>query len=179
MGKLASSWGILACGCLLWASTGSVQADVDVNVSGVVVLRACSIRPGDDKIPLHFGSLTSEYLYSMTRTPGRDFAIGLVECDTGIADTVTVTFTGNRNPELPGLLAIDTSSNASGIAIGIETAAGNPLPLDTVSDEQAIGDGSNVIALKAYLQGEPTAIANRTIEPGAFSATSTFTLGYP
>jgi type 1 fimbria pilin len=84
-----------------------------------------------------------------------------------------------ENQELPGLLALDGASGASGIGVGIETLGNKPLPLNKVSDDQALSDGNNVIELKAYVQGEPTAIRDQTIGHGTFTVTSTFTLDYP
>ena len=78
-----------------------------------------------------------------------------------------------------GLLALDSGSSATGVAIGIETPADRPLPLNTASDEQVLAYGNNTIALKAYIRGEPQAIANQSIAAGTFRATSTFTLHYP
>lgn len=77
------------------------------------------------------------------------------------------------------MLALDAGSGASGIGVGIETPSQKPLPLNTVSDEQVLRNGSNVIELKAYVQGEPNAIRDQSIGHGAYTATSTFTLDYP
>ena len=88
-------------------------------------------------------------------------------------------FGGRENSALPGLFALDGGSGASGIGVGLETPSNKPLPLNAVSDEQVLSNGSNVIELKAYVQGEPQAIREQTIGHGAYRVTSTFTLDYP
>lgn len=134
---------------------------------------ACTLRPGDEAITLELWDLTSKYLYINTRSVGRRFQLHLQECDTTISDSVTITFGGTGNPELPGLLALDAGSGASGIGVGLETLGDKPLPVNSVSDRQVLSDGSNVIELKAYVQGEPAAIRDQTIGHGAYTVTST------
>ena len=165
-----------ATACLL---ASQVQAADNLSFKGVLVAQACTIRPGDELIAVEFSDISTSSLYLNTRTPGEPFYIHLQDCDTQIADSVTATFSGTENAELPGLLALATGSAARGIAIGLETAADQPLPLNVPSPEQALNDGDNVIALKAYVRGEPTAIANESIRKGRFLANSTFTLAYP
>ncbi|NWF08462.1 type 1 fimbrial protein [Pseudomonas salomonii] len=146
---------------------------------GNLVEEACTLRPGDEAITLELWDVTSKHLYINTRTVGKRFQLHLEECDTTIGNTVTITFGGAENGELPGLFALDGGSGASGIGVGIETLSDKPLPVNAVSDEQVLSDGSNVIELKAFVQGEPTAIRDQTIGHGAYKVTSTFTLDYP
>ncbi|MDD1134850.1 fimbrial protein [Pseudomonas sp. WS 5412] len=155
------------------------QAADNLRLKGNLVEEACTIRPGDEAITLELWDLTSKHLYINTRSQGRGFKLHLEDCNTSISNTVTITFGGRENPALPGLLALDAGSGASGIGIGIETPSQKPLPLNTVSDEQVLRNGSNVIELKAYVQGEPNAIRDQSIGHGAYTATSTFTLDYP
>ncbi|WPN96618.1 fimbrial protein [Pseudomonas sp. MUP55] len=151
----------------------------NLSFKGNLVEEACTLRPGDEAIALELWDLTSKHLYLNTRSVGKRFKLHLEDCDTTIGNSVTITFGGAQNRELPGLLALDAGSGASGIGIGIETLGDKPLPLNTVSDKQVLSDGSNAIELKAYVQGEPTALNNQTIGHGAYTVTSTFTLDYP
>lgn len=155
------------------------QAADNLSFKGNLVEQACTIRPGDEAITLELWDLTSKHLYINTRSQGQGFKLHLEDCNTTISNTVTITFGGRENPALPGLLALDAGSGASGIGVGIETPSKKPLPLNTVSDEQVLREGSNVIELKAFVQGEPNAIRDQTIGHGTYTATSTFTLGYP
>ena len=155
------------------------QAADNLRFKGNLVEEACTLRPGDEAVTLELWDLTSKYLYINTRSVGKRFKLHLEDCDTTIGNSVTITFGGAENRELPGLLALDGGSGASGIGVGMETLSDKPLPLNTVSDKQVLSDGSNAIELKAYVQGEPTAIKDQTIGHGAYTVTSTFTLDYP
>ncbi|WP_149543246.1 fimbrial protein [Serratia marcescens] len=152
--------------------------DKNVYLHGALVAEPCVIPPGDEEITLDFGTIIDKYLYLNTRTLGQAFEIHLEECDLTLGKTVNVTFTGNENSALPGLLAVDGGSKATGIAIGLETPSAKPLPLNKASDKSLLQVGSNIIALKAYVQGEPLAIANKKIVRGPFSAVATFNLEY-
>ncbi|EMB2350552.1 type 1 fimbrial protein [Serratia marcescens] len=164
----------------LMAVSLSVLAAGDNNLylHGALVAEPCVIPPGDEEITLDFGTIIDKYLYLNTRTLGQAFEIHLEECDLTLGKTVSVTFTGTENQALPGLLAINGGSEATGIAIGFETPLSKPLPLNTQSDKSLLQGGGNIIALKAYVQGEPIAIADKTIGRGAFSAVATFNLEY-
>jgi type 1 fimbria pilin len=155
------------------------QAADNLSFKGNLVEQACTLRPGDEAITFELWDVTSKHLYLNTRSQGRDFKLHLEDCDTTISNTVTIQFGGRENTALPGLFALDGGSGASGIGVGLETPSNTPLPLNAVSDEQVLSNGSNVIELKAYVQGEPQAISDQTIGHGTFTVTSTFTLDYP
>lgn len=169
------------CAALILGLGLGVEATAADNLSfkGNLVEEACTLRPGDEAVTLELWDVTSKHLYINTRSQGKDFSLHLENCDTTIGSTVTITFGGRENTALPGMLALDGGSGASGIGVGIETPGNKPLPLNTTSDAQVLMDGSNVIALKAYVQGEPKAINDQTIGQGAYRVTSTFTLDYP
>ncbi|MBO0496181.1 fimbrial protein [Pseudomonas sp. Marseille-Q1929] len=151
----------------------------NLSFKGNLVEEACTIRPGDDAITLELWDVTSKHLYINTRTQGKGFKVHLENCDTTIGDTVTIMFGGAENVKLPGLFALDSGSGATGVGLGIETPNNKPLPVNSVSDKHVLSNGSNVIELKAYVQGEPDAIRDQTIGHGRYTVTSTFTLDYP
>ncbi|WGL77977.1 fimbrial protein [Serratia marcescens] len=162
-------------------SAPAIAADENgnnVRLYGALVAEPCVIPPGDEEIQLDFGTIIDKYLYLNTRTLGQGFEIRLAECDVTLGKTVTVTFIGAENPALPGLLAIDGGSEATGIAIGLETPQAQPLPLNKASDKYTLQGGNNSIALKAYVQGEPGSIENKAIGRGPFNAVATFALEY-
>lgn len=155
------------------------QAADNLRFKGNLVSQACTIRPGDEAITLELWDVAAKHLYINTRTVGKAFRLHLDDCDTTISNGVTIMFGGTENRALPGLFAMDGGSGASGIGLGIETPSSKLLPVNTVSDEQVLTNGNNVIDLKAYVQGEPNAIRDQTIGPGAYTVTSIFTLDYP
>ncbi|ENY3038030.1 TPA: fimbrial protein [Serratia marcescens] len=150
----------------------------NVHLYGALVAEPCVVPPGDEEIHLDFGTIIDKYLYLNTRTLGQQFEIRLAECDLTLGNTVKVTFMGTENRALPGLLAIDGSSEATGIAVGLETTEAQPLPINKESGEYVLQEGSNNIVLKAYVQGESKAIEAKTIGRGPFNAVATFNLEY-
>lgn len=152
--------------------------DKNVHLYGTLVAEPCVIPPGEEEIELDFGTVIDKSLYLNNRTSGQPFSIHLTECDLSLGNTVKVTFNGNENSNLPGLLALDDGSSASGVGIGLETQEGKTLPLKSASEKLELSEGSYMINLQAYVQGEPEAIKNRSIELGTFSAVATFSLEY-
>ncbi|MCK1144621.1 fimbrial protein [Providencia vermicola] len=159
--------------------SGVSQAET-VQFDGVLVEDACEVYPGDENIELDFGTVVDKYLYLNTRTHSQPFTIRLINCDLVLGKEVRVTFTGNENLALPGLLALDRGSQASGIAIGLETENGTPIILNKVhSYIQNLHTGNgNDLNLKAYIQGEPNALLTKKIGRGEFYVTTKFVLEY-
>ena len=153
------------------------QAD-NVRLHGVLVAEPCVIAPGGESVALDFGTVIDKYLYTNQRTRGQTFEIRLTECDASLGKTVKVAFSGIENPNLTGLLAVAGGSQANGIAIGMETLAGQKLPLNKPGEGFRLVNGSNTLTMLAFVQGEAQAIANKSIERGPFSAIATFSLEY-
>jgi len=169
---------ILLLGAIALISNMKVQAEDNMHFYGNLVQEPCVISDKDANIPLDFGAVIDKELYTHTRTSGQPFTIHLSECDLSIGKTVKITFLGEENNKITGLLEIAKNSQASGIAIGMETLKGVLLPINKVGEKYTLEGGSNSITLMAYLQGEPDAIKNHTIERGPFNAIATFNLEY-
>ncbi|MDA8478798.1 fimbrial protein [Citrobacter sp. Awk 4] len=150
----------------------------NMRLHGVLVAEPCVIPPGDETVVLDFNTVIDKYLYINTRTLGQTFELHLVQCDLSLGKTVRVTFSGTESAALPGMLALSGSSQASGIAIGMETPQGEPLPINQQGKQQALVSGTNILVAQAYVQGEPDALKHKTIERGPFSAVATFSLEY-
>ncbi|MBC3211562.1 fimbrial protein [Serratia fonticola] len=168
-------------GCCLVAlllCSPPVMAVKNMRLHGALVAEPCVIPPGDETVVLDFDTVFDKYLYMNTRTHGQAFKLHLAQCDLSLGKTVRVTFSGNESAALPGLLALNGASQASGIAIGMETAQGEPLPINQQGKAQALVSGTNTLTAQAYVQGEPDALKYKTIERGPFSAVVTFSLEY-
>lgn len=161
-------------GVPLCAQSETVQFD------GTLVEDACEVYPGDENIELDFGTIVDKYLYLNTRTHSQPFIIRLINCDLVLGKEVQVTFMGTESTALPGLLALNAGSQANGIAIGFETQSGEPISLNRSKDytQQLKVSDTNNINLKAYVQGEPNALRDKSIARGTFEATTTFILEY-
>ncbi len=175
--KTAMWRGVIGVGLLIAASGCWAAAD-NMHFSGALVAEPCTLRPGDEDIRLDFSTVIDKYLYTYGRTPGKAFSLVLQDCDISLGNTVKVTFSGAESAALPGLLKPDGGSQATGIALGLETMAGAPLALNKPSEGYAIGKGSNSLQLQVYVRGEPEAIAQKSIGLGAFSSVATFGLEY-
>lgn len=169
---------LLALGWLLLLPGFATADQNNAHFYGALVAEPCVIPPGEEEIQLDFGTIMDRYLYIHGRTLGQRFDIHLAECDLSLGNSVTVMFQGTESTALAGLLAIDGSGGASGIAIGLETLGGIPQPFNKNSGEYKLQPGNNMISLKAYVRGEMNAITTRSIGRGTFSATATFKLDY-
>lgn len=154
-----------------WLSPGAWAENMQF--SGELVSTACNIIPPED---IQLQNAVSKYLYNNTRTQGQTFTIKLIDCDLAISDRVEITFSGDGNPALPGLLSV---TGIKGIGVGLEGVDDKPIKLDKDTLTTMLNKGSNDLTFKVYVQGEPEAIKNKTIEPGQFSAITTFNLVYP
>ncbi|TQI82262.1 type 1 fimbria pilin [Serratia fonticola] len=169
----ASGFGVL----ILMAASFACAQD-NMRFYGALVAEPCVIPPGKETITLDFGTVVDKYLYQHQRTLGQRFELHLAQCDLSLAKRVKVSFTGVPNMALPGMLALDGGSEAQGIAIGLETLDAKRLPIDEPSEQYGLLAGSNIIVLRAFIQGEPKALMDRTIKRGSFAGTATFTLEY-
>lgn len=178
-------WIILSCvsrlGGLLWLMLWQLGSPAyaleNLAFKGALVNAPCTLRAGDEELELDFGTLIDKYLYRNTRTPSRPFSLHLDDCDTAVMTGVKLTFTGTENTALTGLLALDAGSLAQGVAIGMESGAGQPWPLN-VPRVIALTPGNMVIPLQAFVQVEPAAQSSQGIVRGPFTATATFALEY-
>ena len=164
---------------LLMCMNPVISAPVDnVRIHGALVAEPCSLAVGDETIHLNFGAIVDKYLYAYQRTKSQSFTIHLKNCDVNISNLVSLHFTGEENPELKGFLAINQASSAAGIAIGLESLDGTPLPLNKTGKVFRLSNNDNNINIQAYIQGEPTALSKRNIRQGSFESAMTFTLVY-
>lgn len=170
--------------CLLLL--GSSQAIAGVSHSnmgsysfeGNVVVTPCQIAPGSEKVPVDFKQVSVKELYSAGKSKPLPFSIHLTNCNTALFKTVTVTFNGIENINLPDHLAISDQSEASGIGIGLLNLNETPIELNIPSLAQDLADNDTEIKFKAYVEAEPDARTNQTITYGHFYSTAYYTLNY-
>lgn len=173
-------------GCWLLAASASMalltsplaSAADNMRFHGALVAEPCMIPPGQENVQLDFGAVLDKNLYQNKRTHSQPFVLTLAECDLSVGKTVRITFSGIENPNLPGLLKLSGSSQASGIGIGMETKEGKPLPINKESQNMPLSKNNTTLEFKAYVQGEPDAIAKENIVRGPFSAVATIGFEY-
>ncbi|HCM63138.1 MAG TPA: fimbrial protein [Morganella sp. (in: Bacteria)] len=165
---------VLCSGLLMYSAAHST----DVEIKGNLVFEPCTLSAKSESISLPFGTIVRNYFYTADRTPSEPFSIELENCDTGIGNEAFVTFRGTESSALPGLLVPDNGT-LPGLAVGIETPEGKPLPLNKTSPAYALSEGTTTLNFQGYVQAEPDAIRDKTLVTGDLSATATFEITYP
>lgn len=173
--KISISCAAVLCSGLLMCSAAH---SADVEVKGQLVFEPCTLSQASENISLPFGTIVKNYFYTADRTPPEPFAIELVGCDTAIGKEAFITFRGAESSALPGLLVPDNGA-LPGLAVGIETPEGTPLPLNKTSPVYALSDGTTTLNFQGYVQAEPDAVKDKTLTTGVLSATATFEITYP
>lgn len=163
---------------LLMLQSGLVYADAEIHFSGKLVEEPCLLDPEDRAIEIDFGTVINKFLYSYQRTPGKKFILHLLECDLNLGETVMVTFMGTEDINQPGLIALDISSTAGGVAIGIETSENALIPINKPSPMYQLEPDKNEINIQAFISATNEAKQKKTIIPGIIKSTAIFRLEY-
>lgn len=156
-------------------TSSAISYGDNVHLYGTLVAEPCTLKPGDENINVGFGNIVDKYLYINARSPSQAFQLHLQGCDLSIGKQLSVSFSGNESSILPGLLAVLPDN--SGLAIGIEDAAGKAIALNRGSKDLTLEKGDMTLK-SAWIEGEPQAIKEHTIARGEFSAVATFRLDY-
>jgi type 1 fimbria pilin len=152
----------------------------DLHFRGTVVARGCSIVPSSKNITVDFGKISTVTLYAEGKSQPKAFAIELQDCSTAVFNSITVTFSGTENANMSDRLAITPVAphTTSGIGIGFEESNGTAILLNTPTTAVAISNANMQLNFKAFVEGEPNALSNKTLQTGAFQATANYTLNY-
>lgn len=135
----------------------------------------CDLFPGDENIPVNFGSVGNKDLDNLGEAARTDFDIRLTNCDLTQASTVTMTLTGTPSDANQDWLAPATTSQAEGLAIAIMTRSGEPVPLNQPTPPQTLIPGTvNRVELSSVIRDA----AITPVTPGNFSASADFLMEY-
>lgn len=154
------------------------MAEDNVHFSGALVAEPCTLPVSDTDIHVDFGTVIVKYLYQYQRTKSQPFTIHLEDCDPSVMKTASFTFVGTADTELMDMLALDDTSSAHGVAIGLEMENGSPLVINKTSPLVQLVQGSNQIKFAAFVQAKPTALVSKNVGQGNFSTVSTFSITY-
>ncbi len=76
-------------------------------------------------------------------------------------------------------MALDAGSQATGVAVGIESISGAAIKINSGSYTQGLYTGNNNdLRFQAYVRAEPVALQNKSIVLGSWAASATFKLDY-
>ncbi|EBS7636498.1 fimbrial protein SteF [Salmonella enterica] len=166
----------LLCAGLLWACNSLPAAAVGVEYSGELIAGACTlVINGNTMATVDFHTVSSGEFNATGQSSRVPFTLSLKECSSALATGVLVTFQGVEDSTLPGLLALEATSTASGFAIGVETTDQKPLAINATQGATfTLTEGLTTIRLQAWLQKHPT----EDIAPGEFTGTATVSFEY-
>lgn len=92
-----------------------------------------------------------------------------------VVDGQYLALTGVEDSEQPGFLALDTSSTAQGVGIGMEKTDGMQVAINNTNGATfALTNGNNDINFRAWLQAK----SGRDVTIGEFTASLTATFEY-
>lgn len=170
---------ILWC-CSFFSSVVQAANTNDIQYSGTLIALPCTVDPLYENFGVDFGdNINTKDLVGGQRYYNKeDIQFYLTDCDVSLGKIISVKFSGTSTTA-NGLLNVDEKSEASGIAIGLETPSGVALPINNSNVEPviAITKEDMAIRLRAYLQVLDGASVE-SISPGFFFAMLTYTLSY-
>lgn len=168
---------LLVSSLLLSPQLSMAESSTAIHYKGTLIALPCTIEPGEENQWYDLGITPTKSLYRFKRTAGRLITFELKDCDTSLGNIVKASFSGPVNSE--GLLQFTPASEAKGAGIGLEYLDGRPIAIDGSTDYVVpLKDGDMLIRLKAYVQGERDALANKSLVSGYFEAVMTYTLSY-
>lgn len=149
-----------------------------VHFQGELVNAACAIDAGSVEQTVRLGQVRTAKLAKAGDTSGSvGFNIQLKDCDTEVATTAKVAFTGvSANATNPTVLSVASSAAGAATNVGIQILDGKSVPLGldgaTFGSAVTLNDGANVLPFQAryYALGASTA--------GIANADATFAVQY-
>ncbi|MDF3830614.1 MULTISPECIES: fimbrial protein [unclassified Pseudocitrobacter] len=159
---------------LCWLVGSCWAESASFSVYGTLVNGACTLSPEDSEIDVNMRRWSPGSAEVGTRGSAVPFVIHLTDCDPTVAATVTATFSGTPDAHNPAILALDSSSVASGVAIALSDQNSRDIPLTAPTYIWRLVAGANDIPLQAQVE-----VVRQPVVPGNFSATLNFELSYP
>ena len=167
-GRIYSLGYALLAGLLLTGSTRTLAVDNNLHFSGNLLSRSCTLV-------VDGGNLAEVHLMVAGESPRVPVVFKLKDCKGPASYQVQVTLTGTEDSEQPGFLALDTTSAAQGVGIGMETTDGVRVSINNPTGAKfTLSDGSNDINFRAWLQAK----SGRDVTLGDFTANLTATFEY-
>lgn len=159
---------------LCWLVGNCWAESASFSVYGTLVNGACTLSSEDSEIDVDMHRWSPGSVEVGTRGRAVPFVIHLTDCDPTVASTVTVAFSGIPDAQNSSILALDSSSVASGVAIALSDQNSRDISLTTPTYIWRLVAGANDIPLQAQVE-----VVRQPVVPGNFSATLNFELSYP
>ena len=154
--------------------TPHVQAADNLHFYGNLLSKSCTlVVQGESLAEVHFPTVSRKDLMVTGQSARVPVVFQLKDCKGPAQYEVRVT--GTEDSEQPGFLALDVSSAAQGVGIGMEKTDGTPVPINNTSGATfVLSNGNNNLNFNAWLQAK----SGREVTMGEFTASLTATFEY-
>lgn len=149
-----------------------------VHFKGEIINAACAVSTDSSNQTVELGQYRSARLAkSGDKTTPVPFQIKLVDCDTSVASTAAIAFSGKTTSADPTLLAINAGNNttaAQNVGIEISDNLSQALKLDGIgfSTAKTLNNGNNALDFTARY------VATGAATVGEANASTTFVIKY-
>ncbi|EGF7347966.1 type 1 fimbrial protein [Escherichia coli] len=166
----------------------SLANAVEVSFDGELVEYPCQIDISSDGQTVQFMERPVKDFHTLPgKGPAEKFSIRMINCSAGSAwKTVKLKFSGDKEPEMKEksdyFLKVSGSGNEGKLAVGVlDTDGVTQLKLEETHNNKngtPLTDGSITLDFKAFVQATPSAIANKSVQPGSYSSMVKFEVAY-
>lgn len=178
---IVASFGLIAANANATTSTTTTTVSGGtVHFTGQFVNAACAVSTDTADQTINLGEYrTASITAAGQTTTNIPFNIKLVDCDTSVATTATIAFTGTPDEDNSTLFAVNAggtnSTSATGVGIQLLDSAANDLPPDgnTYSVGTTLVSGDNTIPFTARYKS-----TSATVTAGQADADATFVIQY-
>ena len=174
--RINSTLYTFCCGLLLALSIPPALSGTAIHYSGDLVAGACElVVNGDIMATVDFHTVSTDSFQATGKTNPIPFQLSLKNCHSALAAGVLVTFTGIQDSRLTNLLALESTSLASGFAIGIQTTDQQPLIINAAQGTPfVLTEGNTTINFQSWLEK----YSDEDITPGEFTGSATVEFEY-
>lgn len=165
-----------------------VHSATTMNFDGSLIDTPCKIDQSSlNQNVIFLNSSPRDYWQLPGARPSEKFSIKLIQCDAkSLWKLVKIKFNGQAEPamgsEQQKYLALLSGANKGKLAIGLIDIDGNyPVILGQSHNGDKgsqLNDGTMLLTFNAFVQATPTAISNRNVVSGGYSATVEFEVSY-
>ncbi|WP_420900448.1 fimbrial protein [Escherichia coli] len=166
----------LAASLMLLSAGASCAVDNNLHFYGNLLSKSCTlVVQGETLAEVHFPVVSNKDLMVAGQSDRVPVVFQLQDCKGPSGYEVKVTLTGTEDNGLPGFLALDPSSGATGVGIGMEKTDGTQVLInDTTGAKFTLNNGNNNLNFNAWLQAK----SGREVTTGDFTASLTATFEY-
>ncbi|HAJ2809476.1 TPA: hypothetical protein HMT14_03465 [Escherichia coli] len=162
-------------GVLVLASHSALAAN-NLHFYGNLMSKTCTpVEQAGTLAEVQFANISHKDLMVRGQSDRVPVVFRLKDCRGPAQYSVKVTLTGTEDSGQPGFLALDDTSGAQGVGIGMETTDGTAVAINnTTGVTFVLNDGNNSLNFRAWLQAKE----GRDVTPGNFTAQLTATFEY-